>query len=181
MKVYVFLADGFETVEALGVIDVLRRGKVDVVTVSIKSDKEVITSHNIRIMTDEIFDNIDFSDGDMLVLPGGLKGTERLEAHEGLSKLIDTYYGQGKYLAAICAAPSILGHHNILNGRKATAYPGFEKELYGANATGEGVVCDGNVITAKGMGKTIDFALVLLEILTDRAMMDHVGSTIQYF
>ena len=86
MKVYVFLADGFETVEALGVIDVLRRGKVDVVTVSIKSDKEVTTSHNIKIMTDEIFENIDFSDGDMLVLPGGLKGTERLEAHEGLSK-----------------------------------------------------------------------------------------------
>ena len=180
MKLYAFLADGFETVEALGVIDILRRGGVDVCTVSIKADKTVTTSHKIPVIADVVFAGTDFSDGDALFLPGGLPGTTNLEAHEGLAKLIDEYNEQGKILSAICAAPSILGHHNILKGKNATCYPGYEEDLYGANATGEGVVRDGRIVTGKGMGKTVDLGLTLLEMLTDKANADLIKNKIQY-
>lgn len=180
MKLYAFLADGFETVEALGVIDILRRGKVDVCTVSISGDRMVTSSHRIPVEADELFENLDFNDGDALFLPGGVPGTPYLEAHEGLSKLIDRYYAEGKILAAICAAPSILGHHNILKGRKATCFPGYENELYGAESTGAGVVRDGNVITGKGMGKTVDMGLELLEMMSDKANAELIKGKIQY-
>lgn len=180
MKLYAFLADGFETVEALGVIDILRRGGVDVCTVSIKPERTVTTSHKIPVIADVTFDDADFGDGDALFLPGGLPGTTNLEAHEGLSKLIDQYDAEGKILSAICAAPSILGHHNILNGKNATCFPGYESDLYGANATGEGVVKDGRIVTGKGMGKTVDMGLVLLEMLTDKDNADLIKNKIQY-
>ncbi len=180
MKLYTFLADGFETVEALGVIDILRRGKVEVCTVSIMDTKEVISSHNIPVIADKLFSEVDFSDGDALFLPGGVKGSDRLEAHEELKKLIMDYQSKDKYLAAICAAPGILGHFGILNGKKATCYPGFEDKLLGTEATGEGVVVDGKVITGKGMGKTIDFGLKILELFTDKETSDKIGKTIQY-
>ncbi len=180
MKLYAFIADGFETVEALGVVDILRRGGVDVCTVSIKSDRTVISSHRIPVIADALFDETDFGDGDALFLPGGLPGTTNLEAHEGLSKLIDQYAAEGKILGAICAAPSILGHHNLLQGKNATCFPGYENDLYGANAVGEGVVKDGRIVTGKGMGKTVDIGLALLEMLTDKATADTVKNKIQY-
>lgn len=180
MKLYAFLADGFETVEALGVIDILRRGKVEVCTVSIMDTKTVITSHRIPVIADALFDECDFSDGDAIFLPGGLPGTTNLEAHEGLSKLIDKYYNDNKIVSAICAAPSILGHHNILQGKKATCFPGYEEDLYGATATGDGVVVDGKVVTGKGMGKTIDMGLALLELLSDKNNAEIIKGKIQY-
>ena len=180
MKLYAFLADGFETVEALAVIDVLRRGNIDVCTVSISDHKEVVSAHNIPVMADRIFNECDFSDGDALFLPGGMPGTLNLEAHEGLSKLIDKYNEEGKYLAAICAAPSILGHHNILNGKKATCYPGYEKDLYGAEASKEAVVVDGKVITARGMGKAVGLGLKLLEVFAGKDTADKMAQVIQF-
>lgn len=180
MKLYAFLADGFETVEALGVVDILRRGGVEVCTVSISDSHQVVTSHKVPVIADALFDECDFADGDAVFLPGGLPGTTKLEAHEGLAGLIDSFYSEGKYIAAICAAPSILGHHGILRGRKATCFPGYEKDLEGAEATGEGVTVDGRIITGKGMGKTVDFGLKILELLTDKANADSIKKKIQY-
>lgn len=180
MKLYAFLADGFETVEAIGVIDILRRGKVDVCTVSISGSRTVTSSHKIPVEADALFDELDFEDGDALFLPGGVPGTPNLEAHEGLSKLIDKYDAEGKILAAICAAPSILGHHNVLKGRKATCFPGYEEELYGAEYTGEGVVRDGRILTGKGMGKTVDMGLALLEMMSDKENAELIKGKIQY-
>lgn len=180
MKFYVFLADGFETVEALGAVDILRRGKVEVCTVSVNSTREVVSSHNIPVVADIIFDDGDFSDGDGLLIPGGLKGVENLEAHEGLAGVIDEYAAKDKYVTAICAGPSILGHHGLLNGKKATCYPGFEEELTGAVCKGAAFEVDGRFITGKGMGKTIDFALAILEELTDAETAGHVAESTMF-
>ena len=151
-KVYVFLANGVEEIEALTAVDVLRRGDLDVVTVSVTGKKEILGSHNISFKADILFDEDALLDGDMLVLPGGGKGTNALMGHEGLRNL----------LVAICAAPSVLGMNGLLKGRKATCYPGFEDKLLGATVTGEDVVRDGNIITGKGMGVSVPFALALL-------------------
>lgn len=180
MKLYAFLADGFETVEALGVVDIMRRGGVEVCTVSVSDRLEVVTSHNITVLADKLFDDCDFSDADVVFLPGGLPGTKNLEAHEGLCALIDKAFADGKYIAAICAAPSILGHRGILKGKRATCFPGYEDELDGAIPTGEGFCADGKIITGKGMGKTIDFALAILEALTGKDNAEEIKSKIQY-
>ncbi|MCM1308025.1 MAG: DJ-1/PfpI family protein [Butyrivibrio sp.] len=180
MKLYAFLADGFETVEALGVVDIMRRGGVEVCTVSVSDRLEVVTSHNVTVLADKLFDECDFADADVVFLPGGMPGTKRLEAHEGLCRLIDRAFADGKYIAAICAAPSILGHRGILKGKRATCFPGFEKELEGADVTGEGFCADGKIITGKGMGKTVDFALAILEALTGRDNAEEIKSKIQY-
>ena len=180
MKLYAFLADGFETVEALGVVDIMRRGGVEVCTVSVSDRLEVVTSHNITVLADKLFGDCDFSDADVVFLPGGLPGTKNLEAHEGLCALIDKAFADGKYIAAICAAPSILGHRGILKGKRATCFPGYEDELDGAIPTGEGFCADGKIITGKGMGKTIDFALAILEALTGKDNAEEIKSKIQY-
>lgn len=180
MKLYAFLADGFETVEALGVVDIMRRGGVEVCTVSVSDRLEVVTSHNITVLADKLFDDCDFSDADVVFLPGGLPGTKNLEAHEGLCALIDKAFADGKYIAAICAAPSVLGHRGILKGKRATCFPGYEDELDGAIPTGEGFCVDGKIITGKGMGKTIDFALAILEALTGKDNAEQIKSKIQY-
>lgn len=180
MKLYAFLADGFETVEALGVVDIMRRGGVEVCTVSVSDRLEVVTSHNITVLADKLFDDCDFSDADVVFLPGGLPGTKNLEAHEGLCALIDKAFADGKYIAAICAAPSVLGHRGILKGKRATCFPGYEDELDGAIPTGEGFCVDGKIITGKGMGKTIDFALAILGALTGKDNAEQIKSKIQY-
>lgn len=180
MKLYAFLADGFETVEALAVIDILRRGQVQVVIVSVMGRPQVVSAQNIPVIADCLFEDCDFEDGDGIFLPGGGDGTKNLEAHKGLSAVIDNYYSKNKIVAAICAAPSILGHHNILNGRKATCYPGFEKELYGAEFSEDGVVTDGNVTTGKGMGKSVDMGLRLLSIMKGQEVSDDIKSKIMY-
>lgn len=180
MKFYVFLADGFETVEALCAVDILRRGKVDVITVSIMKSKEVVSAQNITVVADMLFSECDYSDGMGLYLPGGLKGTQNLEADKELKKIICQYVKEDKYVTAICAAPSILGHYGILEGRKATCYPGFEKDLFGAEYTGEGVTVDGKIVTGRGMGKTVDMGLKLLELFTDKETADKICVNIQY-
>lgn len=179
-KVYTFLADGHEMVEALAVVDILRRAKVDVVTVSIKDTLEVMSAHKVGIIADTLFEENDYSDADVLFLPGGMPGTLNLEAHEGLKKLINDYNGQGKYLAAICAAPSVFGHMGLLAGKKATCYPGFEKDLLEAEHTGARVEKDGNIITSKGMGTAIDLGLALTELLVSKDEADRIAKGIQY-
>lgn len=180
MKVYVFLANGFETVEALAPIDILRRGAVEVCTVSISDDKMVESKQGVKVCADMIYAEGEFGDGDMLFLPGGIPGTPNLEAHNGLAALIDKYYSDGKYLAAICAAPSILGHHEVLKGKRATCYPGFEEDLIGATTCADGVVVDGHIITGKGMGKSIEMGLAMLSVCKDAQTANSVKESIQF-
>ena len=179
-KVYVFMADGTEEVEALTVIDLLRRAKVDVVTVSVMEEKKIISSHNIGIEADELYGQSDYMDGDMIVLPGGMPGTTHLKNHEGLRKVLFFYRDTGKYLAAICAAPSVYGWNGMLEGKKAICYPGFEEELTGAIIANDGVVTDGQFITSKGLGTAIDFSLELITLLVNKETADNIAKAVQY-
>ncbi len=161
-NVYILMADGLEEIEALTVVDILRRGDVAIRMVSITGERMISGSHGICFQTDCLFDMEALKDGDMLVLPGGLGGTNALMAHEGVRELLAYYAENGRKLAAICAAPSVLGRNGLLQGKRATCYPGFEDSLLGAQVTGKGVEKDGSVITGKGMGVSVDFALALL-------------------
>ena len=161
--IYVFLADGFEETEAVTPIDMLRRSGKKVVTVGV-GDNIVTGSHGIPVVTDTIAQEAPLSDElEMIVLPGGMPGTLNLEKSEYVQKAIDFCVENGKYIGAICAAPSILGHKGLLNGKKAVCYTGFETQLTGA-VIGEGNVAeDGIFITSKGAGTAMDFALKLVE------------------
>lgn len=180
-KVYLFLATGFEEVEALTVVDILRRGGVDCKTVSVTGDYDVTSSHMVTVRADLLFDEADFSDGEMLVMPGGIPGTPNLKAHEGLAKLIRQYKEEGKNLAAVCAAPTIYGEMGLLEGKNATCFPGMEDGLIGANKLTDNVVCDGQFITSRGMGTCIDFGLALLARLTDQDKAQEIGKKIVYY
>ncbi|MDD4778695.1 MAG: DJ-1/PfpI family protein [Fermentimonas sp.] len=162
-KVALFLANGFEEIEALGTVDILRRAQIPVMTVSITDDKVVTGTHNVPVIADTTFSKADFSDIDILVLPGGMPGAKHLNEHEGLKNLISEYNSKGRQIAAICAAPMVLGGLGILDGKRATTYPGFEPELIGAKVTGENVVVDENITTGRGPALVFDFALRLVE------------------
>ncbi|MCD5406763.1 MAG: DJ-1/PfpI family protein [Desulfotomaculum sp.] len=167
--VHVFLASGFEELEAVTVIDILRRAEIKVITVSISNQKEVEGAHEIKIIADQCIDDLDESAIKMIVLPGGLPGSFNLKESKKLSEIIKNAHNNQKYIAAICAAPLVLGSIGLLDKKKATCYPGFEKYLTGATTTGEKFVVDGNIITAKGPGAASGFALKLVEILKDKA------------
>lgn len=165
-KAIVFLAEGFEEVEALTVVDVLRRGGVDVKTVSIKEDPYVDGAHDIEVLCDA--DNeYDLSDADMVVLPGGMPGAQNLKDSKLVEDTLLNFHKQGKWIGAICAAPFVLGDLGLLKGKKATCYPGFESHLHGATHTGTRVEQDGNIITGNGPSSALPFALRLLAALTD--------------
>ena len=179
-KVYAFVANGSEEVELLAVVDVLIRGGQDVKLVSVTGSRDVVSAHKIRIQADYEFSEIDCSDADILFLPGGMPGTRNLAAHEGMCEAITDAYKAGKRLAAICAGPSVLGGLGILEGKRATCYPGFEKELTGAEYTRQGVVTDGTVTTARGLGYALDLGLELLALLTNKEHAEEVKASIQY-
>ena len=160
-KIAVFFAEGFEEIEALTVVDICRRMDLSIDMVSAYNEASVLGSHDILVKMDQTFDETDFSQYDMLVLPGGGKGTKGLEACEPLMAKVDEFYKTGKWVAAICAAPSIFGHRGFLAGRKACSYPAFESHLEGATVTAGPVEVDGNVITSRGMGTSLDFALAI--------------------
>lgn len=168
-KVYVFLADGFEDVEALIPVDVLRRGGVDLVTVSVMDGSQVVESaHGVQMVADALFEDCDFSDADLLLLPGGMPGASNLYAHEGLRQAVLAQNKAGRLVAAICAAPAVvLGQLGILRGKHATCYPGFEGQLDGAEYTGELCTVDGNIITGEGPAAAFPFAYQLLSMLVD--------------
>ncbi|MDH8701873.1 4-methyl-5(b-hydroxyethyl)-thiazole monophosphate biosynthesis [Dysgonomonadaceae bacterium PH5-43] len=175
-KVFVFLANGFEEIEAISIIDVLRRGELDTTTVSITGDKKVVGAHNITVVADKLYNEVDFSEGQMLVLPGGMPGASNLDAHSGLKTLIKEYNLKGKNIAAICAAPLVFGGLGLLKDKKATAYPGFESQLIGAEYVEEGVVKDNNIITGRGPGFAADFALALVAELQGSDKANEVAS-----
>ncbi len=178
--VYGFIANGSEETELLAVVDVLMRGGVDVKLVSVTGDKHVVSAHNIKIEADYEFSEIDCADADVLFLPGGMPGTRNLAAHKGLCEALLKADREGKRIAAICAAPSVFGGLGILMGKKATCYPGFEKELEGAEYTHQGVVTDGHVTTGRGLGYALDLGIELLSLLTDKEHAREVKASIQY-
>jgi len=161
--VYVHLAYGFEEIEALTVVDLLRRVEVPAKLVSVTSEKKVTGAHNISVEADVLFEEADYDECQMIVLPGGLPGTFGLRDHEGLCAKITEFAAAGKKVSAICAAPLVLGGLGVLEGKKATIYPGMEEHLRGA-VHGEGrVVKDENIITSQGPGTAMDFALAIVE------------------
>ena len=162
-KVALFLADGFEEIEALATVDILRRAQIPVTTVSVTGKNEVTGVHSIPVIADSLFDETDFSQVGYLVLPGGMPGAQHLNEHEGLKKLITDFDRRGEPVAAICAAPMVLGGLGLLREKQATCYPGFEEKLTGAQVTGEKVVIDHHITTGKGPGLAFDFALALVE------------------
>lgn len=180
VKVAIFLATGFEEIEALTVVDLLRRVHVEIDMVSVTGEKKAIGSHNIIVETDKTINQLNFNEYDMLILPGGMPGTLNLEACEVLMSQIDAFYAQGKLLAAICAAPSILGHRHMLEGRLACCYPGFEKDLLGANVSLEPVCVDGKIITSRGMGCAVEFGLKIVEILLGEEVSKDLAGKIIY-
>ncbi|MBE5886192.1 MAG: DJ-1/PfpI family protein [Lachnospiraceae bacterium] len=180
VKVAIFLATGFEEIEALTVVDLLRRVHVEIDMVSVTGEKKAIGSHNIIVETDKTINQLNFNEYDMLILPGGMPGTLNLEACEVLMSQVDAFYAQGKLLAAICAAPSILGHRHMLEGRLACCYPGFEKDLLGANVSLEPVCVDGKIITSRGMGCAVEFGLKIVEILLGEEVSKDLAGKIIY-
>lgn len=175
MKSYVFLAEGFEITEALATVDVLRRGKINTLTVSISDSLQVTASNQTTVIADLLFDQQPLNDADLIVLPGGMPGTINLGKYQPLLDLVLQYHQGGKLIAAICAAPTIFGKLGLLNGKHAVCYPGMEEGLTGAIVTNQGVVRDGNIITAKGMGVSQHFGVALLEALTDRDTAQQVA------
>lgn len=179
-KVAIFLATGFEEIEALTVVDLLRRVHVEIDMVSITGEKKAIGAHDIVVETDKIINQLNFSEYDMLILPGGMPGTLNLESCEVLMTQVDAFYQQDKLLAAICAAPAIFGHKGMLNGRVACCYPGFEKDCKGAEVSMEPVCIDGKIITSRGMGCAIEFGLKIVEVLLGEEVSKDLAEKIIY-
>ena len=163
--VYVHLADGFEEIEALTIVDVLRRADIAVNTVSVTGAKTVRGAHDIMVAADLLFQEANYEKCEMIVLPGGMPGTANLAKHEGLAKQLNAFAQNGKWLAAICAAPSVLGSLSLLKGKRVTSYPGYQNKLIGAIYTEESVVRDGKLITSRGPGTAMEFSLKLVELL----------------
>jgi 4-methyl-5(b-hydroxyethyl)-thiazole monophosphate biosynthesis len=174
-KTFIFLATGFEEIEAVATIDVIRRGELDITIVSVTGQLQVTGAHGIPVTADALFEDTDFSSGDLLILPGGMPGASNLNAHPGLKNLLKQYAQAGKKIAAICAAPLVLGGLDLLQGKKATAYPGYESTLKGATYQDKPVVKDGNIITGKGPGLVFDFGLAIVEELQGKAKADKVA------
>ena len=180
-KVYVFLADGFEDVEALIPIDVLRRGGVEVVTVSTTEFTQVESAHGVSIETDIQFDQSDYTDADLLMLPGGMPGASNLYAHEGVCEALKAQFAAGKKIAAICASPAVvLAQLGLLDGKKATCYPGFERMLETADYTGALVTVDGNITTGEGPAAAFPYAYTILADLTDQATADQIAEGMRF-
>ena len=159
----IFLAEGFEEMEAMFPLDVMRRGGLNVKTVSVTGEKTVVSSHQAPIVADMLFEDLKEEDVELVVLRGGLPGATNLDAHAGLDKLIMSFAAAGKPLAAICAAPMVYGKRGLLKGKKATCYPGFDKYLEGAEYTGNMVEVVDNFILGKGPGAAPAFAFAILE------------------
>lgn len=179
-KICVFLADGFEEIEGLTVVDLLRRAGVEVTTVSIMGELTIHGAHGIDVQADKLFEEVDYDEMDMAVLPGGMPGTLNLGAHSGVKAVLEQFYQKRRYIAAICAAPSILGKYGMLEGRKATSYPGFEEALTGAEYVYDAVAADDFLITSRGLGTAIEFSLKLIEKLIDEDKAEEVKKSIIY-
>lgn len=179
-KLGIFMADGCEEIEALTVVDIARRAGIETAMISVTGKKEVKSSHNVTFQTDIPADFVDYGMFDGIVLPGGMPGTINLGADAYVQKTISDYAAEGKLVAAICAAPSVLGLAGLLQGRNATCYPGFEDKLLGAAVVEKPVVRDGNIITSRGMGTAIPFALEIVAYLLGEEKAAEIQKSIIY-
>ena len=180
-KVYVFLANGFEDVEALIPVDVLRRGGVEVITVSTTDTDIVESAHGVGIRADAMFADCDFADADLLMLPGGMPGASNLFAHEGVCQALMAQQEQGKKIAAICASPAVvLAQLGILDGKRATCYPGFEQMLTTADYTSELVTVDGNITTGEGPAAAFPYAYTILADLVDEQTASQIAEGMRF-
>ena len=181
-KVFQFMANGFEDIEALIPVDVLRRGGVDIKTVSIYDTNIVESAHGVQMVTDLTFEEAEpmLKDADLLMLPGGMPGATNLNEHEGLKKALVAQAEAGKMVSAICAAPLVLGGLGILKGKRATCYPGFEQTLEGAEYTEDLWTIDGNIITGEGPAAALPYAYSLLALLVSEEAAREVAEGMRY-
>lgn len=180
MKVLAFMAEGFEEVECLAVVDVLRRAGIHTELVSISEQKEVCSSHQVLIKADKTLGEADLDHADVLFLPGGMPGARNLAACKPLCDALIKAAAEGRHLAAICAGPSVLGKLGLLKDKKATCYPGFENELLGAETTKQGVVTDGKITTARGLGYALDLGLEIVNLMLGEDKAKEIKASIQY-
>lgn len=164
-KIFEFLATGFEEVEAMAPVDIFRRGGLDIKTVSITGQLDVAGAHGVSIRADMLFEDAPLDGADLLMLPGGLPGATNLNEHEGLKAALLRQAKAGRKIAAICAAPLVLGGLGLLKGKRATCYPGFEKYMIGAEYTQQLCTVDGNIITGEGPAASFPYSYTLLEML----------------
>ncbi len=176
MRILLFLAEGFEEIEAVAPIDVFRRAGIDVTTVSVSDKLTVTGAHGIGVNANVIFEKADLSGDFLIYLPGGMPGTTNLDNHTGLKKLIEKQAAKGATIAAICAAPSILGKMGLLKEKEAICYPGFESFLTDAKISSSTIVKSGNILTAKGPGVAIPFALKIVEELKGKDTAQQVAN-----
>ncbi|MCR4567737.1 MAG: DJ-1/PfpI family protein [Pseudobutyrivibrio sp.] len=179
-KVLIFMAEGHEEIEALTVVDLLRRAGIEIEMVSITGNKRVPGSHGIMTVCDKLIEQVNFDSADMLVLPGGMPGTLNLELCEPLMDQVHGFNTSKKGLAAICAAPTVLGKAGILKDRQATCYPGMEDKLVGAKVSTDQVCHDGHVITSRGLGTAIPFALEIIKTFQGDAAADKISKSVVY-
>ena len=179
-KVGIFFADGCEEIEGLAVVDICWRAGLEIETISIMGRDIVAGSHRIKFQTDAVFEDVDFDTLDGVILPGGMPGTLQLGDHERVNGIIREFAEQKKLVAAICAAPSVLGAAGILEGKTAVCHPGFEGELKGANVIYENVAVDENIITSRGMGTAFDFGLAIVSYFMDDEVVADVRTHMIY-
>ncbi len=179
-KIGIFMANGCEEIEGLTVVDILRRGGVDIDMISITDCAQVTSSHRVTFRTDTVKSAVTFEKLDGIVLPGGMPGTLNLGADETVRRVVYDFAASGKLVAAICAAPSVLGEAGVLQGKKATCHPGFEEKLIGAQVSMDPVVRDGNIITSRGMGTAIAFGLEILDYLRGPEAVEQVCKGLIY-
>ena len=177
-KAYLFLAYGFEEVEALTAVDLLRRAGIEVITVSISCNNTVTGAHRIPVVADIKLDESGFNNADAIILPGGQPGVDNLKACERVREIVKRNYDNGKLICAICAAPMILGEMGLVNGRKATSYPGCEAALTGADISEDSVCVDGNIITSRGVGTAIDFSVEIIKKLEGDKKAEEIRASV---
>ncbi len=179
-KVGMMVANGYEEVEMLTVVDLLRRAGMTCDIISVTGKKELTSSHKVTVIADLLFEDADFDSYDALVIPGGMPGTTNLGAHAGVCEQLKKAYADGKLIAAICAAPTVFGKLGLLEDKKAICYPGMEDQLTGARVTYEPAVRDGNIITSRGMGTAIDFGLEILAYYEGREAAAELAEKVVY-
>ncbi|TLX78392.1 DJ-1/PfpI family protein [Labilibacter sediminis] len=179
-QVYIFLAEGFEEIEAITPIDVLRRADIQVTTVSITNNHKVNGAHNIPVIADITYEKSDYSDADLVILPGGMPGTINLNEHEALKQLLVKLAKSQKLIGAICAAPMILGELELLKGKQATCYPGFQKHLKSAQYTASSSEVSDGIVTANGVGSALTFALELVSLIKGKKIASELATKMLY-
>lgn len=179
-KIGIFIADGCEEIEALTVVDIVRRAGLEIEMISITGKRQATSSHKVTFLTETTKEEADYAGYDAIVLPGGMPGTTNLGADATVNRVIKEFADAGKLVAAICAAPSVLGLAGILEGKKATCHPGFEEKLLGAEFVEQPVVVDGNVITSRGMGTAIEFGLAIVTYFLDAEAAEKIKTGLVY-